>query len=176
MNDVSKIAKAFHFAAEKHSDQRRKGTRAEPYVNHVAEVAALLAEHTGGRDTDLIVAGLLHDTVEDVDVTYEEIEKEFGANVAHLVSEVTDDKSLPKAERKRLQIEHAAHASPRAKMLKIADKTANLRTLLESAPPDWTETRITEYFEWSKKVVDNCRGVNTGLEAGFDKLYRLKMG
>lgn len=169
MTSFSRLTKAFHFAAEKHVDQRRKGDRAEPYVNHVIEVANLLARN--GADEITILAGILHDTVEDTGTTFEELEKEFGNSVADVVREVTDDKSLPKQERKKLQIQHAAHASDRAKMVKLADKSANLRTLLESPPPDWEKKRITEYFTWAKSVVDGCRGVNKGLEKTFDDLY-----
>jgi guanosine-3',5'-bis(diphosphate) 3'-pyrophosphohydrolase len=169
MTSFSRLTKAFHFAAEKHVDQRRKGAKAEPYVNHVIEVANLLAQN--GADETTVIAGVLHDTVEDTKTTFEELEQEFGQNIAGLVREVTDDKSLPKLERKRLQIEHAAHASDGAKMIKLADKSANLRALLESPPPDWEQKRITEYFTWAKSVVDGCRGVNAGLEKTFDDLY-----
>ncbi len=172
MTTPSRLTQAFLFAAEKHVDQRRKGHRHEPYVNHVIEVANLLAAH--GADEDTVIAGILHDTIEDTGTTYEELLQAFGRNVADIVREVTDDKSLPKTERKRLQVEHAAHASNAAKMVKLADKSANLRALLESAPADWEQRRITEYFTWAKSVVDNCRGVNAGLEKIFDDLYARK--
>ena len=171
LSDLQLISKAFNFAASRHVDQRRKGAKAEPYINHPAEVAWILAEN--GADARLIAAGALHDTVEDVGVTFEELTREFGQDVSDLVREVTDDKSLSKQERKLLQIEHAAHASEGAKMLKMADKIANLRALLSSPPPDWNEARIAEYFTWAKKVVDNCRGVNQGLEETFDHAYTL---
>lgn len=169
MTSLSRLTKAFQFASEKHVDQRRKGERAEPYINHVIEVANLLAQN--GADETTVIAGVLHDTVEDTNTSFDELEKEFGQNVANLVREVTDDKSLPKLERKNLQIVHAAHASDGAKMIKLADKSANLRALLESPPPDWKQERITEYFTWAKSVVDGCRGVNQGLEKTFDDLY-----
>jgi len=172
MTDLQLISKAFNFSAARHVDQRRKGPGAAPYINHPAEVAYILAEH--GADAELIAAGLLHDTVEDVGVTFGELTQEFGAAISNLVREVTDDKNLPKQVRKQLQIEHAAHASPKAKQLKMADKIANLRSLLSSPPADWDAARIIEYFDWAKKVVDNCRGVNAGLEAAFDKVYILK--
>lgn len=167
-----KLTKALLFAARKHTDQRRKGERAEPYVNHLAEVAELLARHTGGSDTDLICAGLLHDTIEDTATKREELVREFGENVADIVCECTDDKSLPKAERKRLQAANAPHKSDRAKMVKMADKISNLNSILESPPPDWDLARKQEYFDWAKSVVDGCRGVNAGLESEFDNTYR----
>jgi len=172
MSDDStlRIAQALHFAAVKHVDQRRKGERAEPYFNHLAEVAWALARHTGGSDPDLVIAGLLHDTLEDTDATFAEVEAAFGAEVAGLVREVTDDKSLPKAERKRLQVVTAPTKSVRARMIKIADKTCNLRAIVHS-PPAWSRTRRREYAEWAKAVFDGCRGVNAGLEAEFLELY-----
>ena len=168
---AQKLMKAMLFAAKKHTDQRRKGERAEPYVNHLIEVADLLAQHTGGKNTDLICAGILHDTIEDTGTKYDELKREFGENVADIVKECTDDKSLPKQERKRLQIEHAPQKSEEARMVKMADKISNLRSILDSPPPDWDDKRKTEYFNWAKKVVDGCRGVNAGLEAEFDNTY-----
>ena len=119
------LMKAAHYAAMKHTDQRRKGEREEPYFNHLSEVAQILAEHTDGNDPILVACGLLHDTIENTGTNYEELAAEFGAEIADLVQEVTDDKSLPKAERKSMQIENAPKKSARAKMLKIADKTSN---------------------------------------------------
>lgn len=165
------VVRAAHFAAERHIHQRRKGEHAEPYFNHVAEVAALLGEATDGKEPELIAAGYLHDTIEDQNVTHAELVERFGREVADLVAEVTDDKSLEKQERKRLQIEHAAHATRRAKMLKLADKCSNLNALLTSPPPDWPAARRTDYFDWAHKVVAGCRGSNARLEAQFDGLY-----
>lgn len=169
---TQKILSAAFFAAQKHTDQRRKGERAEPYINHLAEVAEMLAKCTAGQDADVVAAGFLHDTIEDTDTTYEDLKREFGENIADIVKECTDDKSLTYEERKRLQIEHATHISPQAKMVKIADKISNLRSLLASPPVDWDDARKAEYIEWSKKVVDNCRGVNTCLEQEFDATYQ----
>lgn len=171
MTPTLRIAHAIQFAARKHVDQRRKGARAEPYVNHVAEVASLLAQATRGRDANLVIAGLLHDTLEDTPNCHAELVRHFGRDVADLVREVTDDKRLHKRLRKCLQVERAPHKSRRAKMLKIADKTANLRSILVSPPTDWTAKRRREYFEWAARVVAGCRGVNAFLERGFDKVH-----
>jgi (p)ppGpp synthase/HD superfamily hydrolase len=165
--------RALDFVARKHSDQRRKGAAAEPYINHLAEVACLVAEATEGRDPLAVLGALLHDTLEDTDTTRKELESEFGVEAAALVAEVTDDKSLPKQERKRLQVETAPHKSERAKLIKIADKTSNLRSISESPPVKWDAARREEYFEWSARVVEGCRGVNAHLEAAFDNAYRL---
>lgn len=162
------ITAALDFAARKHAGQRRKDATAEPYLNHLAEVAQLLAEATEGEDAILVAGGLLHDSIEDTGTTHAELVAAFGVEVADLVREVTDDKSLPKAERKRLQILHAPHKSPRAKLLKLADKTSNLRALLASPPVDWPLVRQQDYFAWAADVVAGCRGINAKLEAHFD--------
>lgn len=170
-DDVSPVilfARALNFAAKAHCDQRRKGARAEPYVNHVAEVALLAAEACGGADMDAVVAALLHDTLEDTETTAAELAAAFGPRVAAVVGEVTDDKRLPKAERKRLQIEHAPHASRSAKLVKLADKISNIRSLVASPPDGWTGKRIVEYIDWSVAVVAGLRGINQGLERQFD--------
>ena len=166
------VVRALEFAARKHAAQRRKGLTAEPYVNHLAEVARLLAEAGEGRDPALVAAGLLHDTLEDTATGAAELEREFGADILALVLEVTDDKSLPRQERKRLQVQTAGSKSARARMLKIADKTSNLRSLLNSPPVGWSRRRRLEYIRWAGQVVERCRGVNAALEAAFDQAYR----
>ncbi|MEM8694906.1 MAG: HD domain-containing protein [Pseudomonadota bacterium] len=165
-NALHLLLEAAHFAADRHRDQRRKGRGAVPYVNHPLDVAALLAEH-GIDEIDLLAAAILHDTVEDTDTEIEEIEQRFGPHIAAIVGEVTDDKSLEKAERKRLQIEHAPHKSREAKLLKIADKTCNLRDLI-AAPPDWPIDRKRDYFDWAARVVAGLRGQHDGLDQAFD--------
>lgn len=166
---VQSLLKALEFAADKHRDQRRKGVEASPYINHPIQVAEVLA--TIGRIDDLttLVAAILHDTIEDTDTSRADVEELFGREVANVVVEVTDDKTLPKQERKRLQVEHSPHRSDRAKQIKIADKTCNVRDIGLRPPADWDEDRRREYFEWAQKVVDGCRGVNAELEAYFDK-------
>ena len=170
-NEIVFFARALDFAAQKHTAQRRKGEAHEPYINHLAEVALLLAEATGGRDLNLVLAGLLHDTIEDTATSYKELAGKFNEDVAGLVREVTDDKSLPKAERKELQVQTASQKSDRAKMIKIADKISNLLSILNSPPADWSEERKREYFEWAARVVDGCRGMSRALEDKFDEAY-----
>lgn len=165
---IMTLARAYHFAAVRHVDQRRKGEAAEPYMNHLTEVADLVAQATNG-DLDVVVAAVLHDTVEDTDATQAELAAAFGERIAGLVAEVTDDKSLPKQTRKDLQVEHAAHASWGAKVIKLADKTSNLRSMALSPPAGWPEQRRTEYVAWASRVVDVCRGANPWLESQFDE-------
>lgn len=164
---VVALCRAYHFAAVHHVDQRRKGARAEPYLNHLVEVAALLAEATGGTDPELIIAGVLHDAIEDTSATRADIAAAFGEAVARLVEEVSDDKSLPKAERKRRQVLRAPAASPRAKQLILADKIANVESLAASPPAGWSRQLCQEYVAWAAAVAAGCRGVNAWLDARF---------
>ena len=166
------VLRAADAAARWHVHQRRKGAAEEPYVNHLLEVATLVAEATGGNDPDLVIAALLHDAIEDCEVPQELIAKTFGTEVADLVAEVTDDKSLPKEHRKEMQVETAQKKSPRAKVLKLADKTSNLRALATSPAPDWSVRRKLEYISWARKVVSGLRGTNDILEKQFDAAAR----
>jgi guanosine-3',5'-bis(diphosphate) 3'-pyrophosphohydrolase len=165
------VLKAAHFAAQKHADQRRKGAAAEPYINHLLEVAELVSSALSEPDTNLVIAALLYDTVEDTGTTKDELVQAFGSDVADLVMEVTDDKSLPKAERKRLQIVHASQISVRAQAIKLADKISNLRAIVSSPPADWSVVRKREYFDWAKRVVDGLSAPNQMLKAEFERLY-----
>jgi HD domain len=164
---VLRLTLAYAFAAEQHRDQRRKGDAAEPYINHVIEVAQLAAEATGGRDIDLVIAAVLHDVVEDTPASFADLESRFGSDVAGLVRECTDDASLPKAERKRLQVVSAPGKSARAKIIKLADKTSNLRALVESPPSAWPVDRRLGYVAWARDVAGGLEGVNPWLEAQF---------
>ena len=170
-SDLILILDAASFAAEKHRRQRRKDAEASPYINHPLALADILAREGGVEDAKVIAAALLHDTVEDTETTIEELEARFGKRVASMVAEVTDDKSLLKDERKRLQIVKAASKSTGAKLVKLADKIANLRDLISAPPADWSSDRKTEYFNWAKQVVQGLRGVNLTLEAAFDEVY-----
>jgi guanosine-3',5'-bis(diphosphate) 3'-pyrophosphohydrolase len=167
---VEQVLAAALFAAERHSQQRRKGPADLPYVNHLLEVAHMIAENSDPADTNLIVAALLHDVVEDTATSLAEVEQRFGSDVAGLVAEVTDDKSLPKATRKALQVQNAPRKSPRAQMIKLADKISNLRSIL-SSPPDWPYERKREYFAWARQVVDGLPAPNGRLKAEFDRVH-----
>jgi guanosine-3',5'-bis(diphosphate) 3'-pyrophosphohydrolase len=160
------------FAARKHRDQRRKDAEASPYINHPIEVAEILARIGGVDDVTVLQAALLHDTVEDTQTSPDELEREFGPAVRKLVEEVTDDKTLPKAERKRLQIEHAPHLSPRAKLIKLADKISNVGEVMHTPPKDWGRRQRVDYLNWAAEVVAGCRGTNRALERHFDALVR----
>jgi GTP pyrophosphokinase len=166
--DEDMLNRAYVYGLQKHGSQLRAS--GDPYFSHPVEVAGILAEMR--LDTSSIITGLLHDTLEDTDTTYEDLVQRFGREVAALVAEVTDDKSLRKEERKRLQIEKTPGKSRRAKLLKLADKTSNLRSLVQSPPKGWTEERMRDYVQWAEAVVSSCRGLNARLEAGFDAAHR----
>jgi guanosine-3',5'-bis(diphosphate) 3'-pyrophosphohydrolase len=168
--DLSTILRASAFAAHKHRNQRRKDIDASPYINHPLMLGSLLAS-AGVTDTATICAALLHDTIEDTDTTADELAREFTEEIATIVLEVTDDKTLPKTERKRLQIEHAATISDKAKLVKLADKISNVRDVSTSPPAGWPVERRREYFDWARSVVDRLRGVHPALEAAFDQAY-----
>ena len=171
MNNIEILTRAYDFAARRHETQRRKGTRGEPYINHLTEVAMLVAQATNWQDAALVAAGVLHDTIEDTDTKFEDVLAAFGDDIAGLVMEATDDKSLPKAERKRLQIEHAPHKSPRAKILKLADKISNLRSL-EASPPDWPLARKHAYIAWAREVAAGLKGQSKWLDDLFESTAR----
>ena len=164
------ILKAIHFAAEKHSGQRRKDAEASPYINHPIQVTEILWSIGGVRDITLLLASILHDTIEDTDVTPADIKAEFGEEVLALVLEVTDDRSLPKEVRKQRQVETAPHKSNRAKLLKIADKISNVQDIIHTPPRDWSLERRQEYVLWTERVVAGLRGVNKQLESRYDDL------
>ena len=178
MPDLSTLLKAVAFAAEKHRDQRRKGVNASPYINHPIEVAWMIAE-AGETDLTTLVAAVLHDTIEDTKTTPEEIEAAFGPEVRAIVMEVTEKKRKTKTpeeereekrERKASQLAGARHLSRPAKIVRIADKTANVRDILDH-PPDWDAERKREYFTFARNMVDACRDALPELASRFDKVY-----
>ena len=173
-SELALLLKALAFAAHKHRDQRRKDHEASPYINHPIALADVLVNEGGVSDVEVLCAALLHDTVEDTATTPEELVDAFGSRVARIVAEVTDDKALSKADRKRLQVENAARLSPEAKLVKLADKICNLRDVAERPPEGWDLARRREYFDWAKRVVDGLRGTHPRLEAAFDVAYGMR--
>jgi GTP diphosphokinase / guanosine-3',5'-bis(diphosphate) 3'-diphosphatase len=172
MSNLRKLLQAASFSARKHQSQKRKGDAGEPYINHPLEVANLLANVGRVEDYDILIAAVLHDTVEDTETTAEEITGLFGATVCGYVLEVTDDKSLPKEERKQKQIEHAPHLSTGAKQIKLGDKISNITDVTDNPPAGWSKERKIEYIDWGEKVVAGLRGVNEELENYFDETVR----
>jgi guanosine-3',5'-bis(diphosphate) 3'-pyrophosphohydrolase len=162
-----RLLKAIVFAAEKHRGQRRKSREGVPYINHPIAVAWFLADVGGIEAEDVLIAAVLHDTLEDTETTPDELAAAFGPFVLRLVEEVTDDKSLPKAQRKQLQIVHASGLSTGAALIRLADKIANVQDLGRGPPQDWSTDRIREYLDWAEEVIRNCPDVNRPLRARF---------
>ena len=170
--DCGAILEALHFASIKHRDQRRKGDEASPYINHLIEVADLLARVGGVTDRVVLQSAILHDTLEDTHTTAGELERHFGADVRAVVEELTDDKALPKEERKRLQIEGAVRLSVRARLVKLADKISNVRAVAQAPPAHWSLDRRRAYLDWTERVTAGLRGCNALLEELYDRSLR----
>jgi guanosine-3',5'-bis(diphosphate) 3'-pyrophosphohydrolase len=169
--EIGVVLSALRFAADKHRNQRRKDREASPYINHPIDLVNILVNEAEVTDPVVLCAAALHDTVEDTGTTLDELTAAFGAEVSAVVAEVTDDKSLPKEERKRLQVVHAAGASFRAQQVKLADKIGNLRDLVRRPPSGWDLERRRAYFDWCKRVIDALRGRHARLEALFDEAF-----
>lgn len=166
--DFSIFLRALQYAAQCHANQRRKGSKHAPYINHPIGLVVELWQTGGVRNIDTLVAALLHDTIEDTAAKPDDIRRQFGEVVLSLVLEVTDDKSLPQAERKQLQVVNAPHKSPQARQIKLADKINNVHEIAIDPPGDWSFARRREYLDWANQVIDGLRGQNPALEARFD--------
>lgn len=171
MECESLLHQADRFADERHSGQSRKDARCTAYIEHPRAVMRILKDVGKVADQDVLIAGLLHDVIEDTPTSSEELCTRFGNRISRIVQEVSDDKRLPKMARKYLQIKGAPFVSREAKLVKLADKICNLKDILESPPEGWSIERKREYFRWAKAVVDGLRGVNVPLEAEFDRIY-----
>lgn len=168
MPDPLRLTRAVRFVAEAHANHRRKGAAQEPYINHLVEVADLVACATDGADEDLIIAALCHDTIEDTGFTEVELADRFGARVARIVAECSDDMSLSKEERRRRRIEGAAHKSAGAKIVKTADAISNLRCMAASPPSGWPLAWRLRYVDGMRAMHEGLRGANERLDALFD--------
>lgn len=181
---LARVVDALQFAADAHREQRRKD-RVTPYINHPIELVWVLAVEGGVDDAEVLVAAVLHDYLEDccgrsgqpsLEDGRRALRERFGERVLACVLACSDDKTLPKEERKRLQVEHAAALSLDARLVKLADRIANLRDLVAAPPQGWSMERRSEYFDWARAVVDRIRGTHPRLEALFDEAYALKPG
>jgi GTP diphosphokinase / guanosine-3',5'-bis(diphosphate) 3'-diphosphatase len=169
--DMSLVIRAVEFAAQKHRMQRRKDSDASPYINHPIALMHVLCIDGGITEPVILAAAALHDTIEDTETNEQELRSIFGDEIASVVLETTDDKSLAKAERKRLQIENAQHMSREAALVKLADKICNLRDVAVNPPAEWSVERRTEYFDWAKAVVNGLPPVSAELLGLFNAAY-----
>ncbi|MFM2136035.1 MAG: hypothetical protein RL021_1435 [Bacteroidota bacterium] len=166
-----RLLEAVGFAADKHRFQRRKDEHATPFINHPIKVACRLTA-AGESDVILLMAALLHDTIEDTETTAEELAMKFGREVADLVLELTNDKHLSREEQRQQQLLRARHRSERARKIKLADKICNVYDILHHPPHGWSQAQKTEYILHAGQLVDLIRGTHPVLEHAFDELYR----
>ena len=164
MQFTGTLLSALSFSVDKHRTQRRKDRRLSPYVNHIIDVVNILWNQGKVQEEEVLIAAILHDTLEDTNTSPSEIESQFGSLVLQYVQEVSDDKSQPKEVRKRLQVLTASAKSTGAKQIALADKIANLRDLAERPPANWTAERRKAYALWTKEVLEGMRGTNETLE------------
>ena len=167
-SEVDQICAAVLFAADKHRLQTRKNKEKTPYISHPIGVAYNVMSFGEVRDSAIIIGALLHDTVEDTQTTFEELKEKFGDTVTGYIKEVTDDKSLGRQERKRLQVINAPHKSKGATMIKLADKLYNVNDLISSTPADWSQSRVDNYLQWAQSVVDRLPRVNPKMSEAVD--------
>lgn len=172
MTSRNKLVDAIYYAATCHANQRRKDRAGTPYINHPLQVLQYLTT-VGVTDEEVLCAAVLHDVVEDTNGTLLDIHCGFGEVVRDLVGAVTDDKSLPKVERKKQQIEHAAKLGYGARLIKLADKLANLQNLHCETPQGWSPQIRKGYVYWALAVVDKLRGTNKLLEEWLDAIFAL---
>lgn len=169
-HQLAMLLQAVKFASSKHRTQKRKDNET-PYINHPLEVMEIIATHGKVDDVEVLAAAVLHDTIEDTETTADELRTMFGERVTFMVLECTDDKALPKSERKRLQQDHAPHLSTGAKAIKIGDKVSNMRDMVETPPADWSWDRRSEYLNWCERVYSGLKGANTDLDALFERRH-----
>jgi len=170
--DLDRLLEAIDFAARKHQNQVRKDQCSSPYITHPLSVAQVIWQTGGVEAMHILIAAILHDTIEDTDTTEGEIREQFGEEILTLILEVTDDKSLEKMERKRLQVAHASDLTYTAKIIKLADKLVNCRDILLSPPRDWSLNRRQNYIQWAADVTHPIRGTNPPLENAFDEMLQ----
>lgn len=168
--ELDRLLEAIIFAARKHQDQVRKDQHNSPYITHPLAVTQAVWKIGGVEEMYILVAAILHDTLEDTNTSEDEIRGQFGDDILSLVLEVTDDKSLEKMERKRLQVAHAGELSYAARVIKLADKLINCQDVLNSPPKDWSLERRRAYIQWAADVVYKIRGTNPALENAFDEM------
>ena len=171
--DLTKIIKACIFAANKHHGQIRKNLEGSPYITHPLLVAQIIWQIGGVADTNILVAAILHDTIEDTETTHAEIKETFGKEILDIVLEVTDNKNLPKDDRKRLQVVHASDKTYPARIIKWGDKLVNCRDILNSPPRDWPLERRQNYIQWAADVLFMMRGTNDAIESAFDEMLMM---
>ena len=171
MNDVSLIIRAAYFAGEKHRNQRRGDVESTPYINHPLELAVILTEEAKISDVNILCAALLHDTIEDTETTHKELIDLFGERIASLVMEVTNDMSLNSQQRRTFEFNVIGGLSHDAKVIKLADKLANIRDVSTMPPVGWTAEKKSEYFDFALSIAELAKEASPMLFNIFIKDY-----
>lgn len=143
----TRIAKALSIASKGHEKQKRKYDGA-PYLNHLLEVNSLLSMVKVDEDT--IIAGLLHDAIEDTEITAQQIALTFGNNVEGIVTALSDDKALISDERHANALEKMITANAAVLNIKLADVISNMCAI----PLDWSKSQRTKYLQKCSDVID----------------------
>jgi guanosine-3',5'-bis(diphosphate) 3'-pyrophosphohydrolase len=172
------VRRADSYADKAHTGQYRNGKPGAtkvPYIEHPRAVARILHEEAGITDPVTLQAALLHDTMEDTGVTHANLVAEFGHDVADLVAELTNPADFGPGGKTAWQAAHAKKMSARAAQVKTADKTANLRDLVNS-PPDWPTERRRKYFEDARQVVQAIGQPHPVLSKLFESTFLSGLG
>lgn len=165
--DIQTLLAAVEFSAVKHKGQFRKDAAITPYIIHPIGVARSLWEEGKVRSVNVLVAALLHDTLEDTETTADEIEALFGPRVRYTIEELTNDPKLTSQENKQRQIDHAPFLSLNAQLVKLADRLYNIRDLRSLPPSIDREETINRYLQWGQKLLHALRGTNEALETAL---------
>lgn len=171
--EILRLLSAIECAADAHEGQIRKDEARTPYIHHPLTVCCNVWREGGITNTDVLIAALLHDTLEDSKkITSRDISESFGEHVSKMVEELTNDKKLSSADNKKRQIDKAPSMSIEAKTIKLADRLANIRDLISTPPVDWDRSKLEEYFEWGHKLLAALRGSCIGLETALETVLK----
>lgn len=160
------INEAFKAAKKAHGSQTRKYDN-ESYMFHLNEVFSLLT-YADVKDVEILVVGLLHDTLEDTSLTKAEIERQFGGLVLSMIECLTENKNVTKQERKDAAVEKAKVLNVACLNVKLADLMSNL----SAVPPDWSDEKKRTYFDHCSKILAAIKQ-NTNVKSASQKLLEL---
>lgn len=162
---MNKLIYAYYVAGEKHAKQKRKANK-EPYINHLLETVYQLSR-AGVNDEDTLVSAVLHDSLEDTDLTSSDIKSHFGEKVYAYVRALTDNKEQSLEERRQQQVEHMRNAPEAVQVIKLADHISNIALI----PGDWSKVKAKEYLAWSLLVAQECFSANKDLKIEYLKRF-----
>lgn len=159
--ETRRVFAALSFAAQRHRDAPRPG--ADPCLAHPIAVADAIVSIGGVTDAVVLCAALLHDVVNNTETPPQLLMDRFGREIADVVLDISDDRSLPEVQRRRVQVAYAPNLSGRARLVRLADMLCRLRRL--AAVP--RAERAAE-VAWVAQMVAGLGGMNTALETAAD--------